>query len=187
MNSQIHKIRLKKKKKWKCETSQKLTTFILYKQLQGWCQWETHKTMKLTTILIWWQHHRKVVTIKKGHTKFHKDHVGTLALGSRPRQGVARLRESRGKKPRSQKEGSPGAKAKALEGCGPRGSPGVITYSQESKEVRGSEHSHSQGNSHFGRGNLGGLPKLQSASWRVKSQWIVALLVPLKSSWNVDV
>jgi hypothetical protein len=64
--------------------------------------------------------------------------VATLALGSRPRQGVARLRESRGKKPGSQKEGSPGAKAKALEGCGLRGSPGVITYSRESKEVRGS-------------------------------------------------
>ncbi len=58
--------------------------------------------------------------------------VATLALGSRPRQGVAR-------KPGSQKEGSPGARAKALEGCGPRGgSPGVITYSRESKEVRGS-------------------------------------------------
>ncbi len=64
--------------------------------------------------------------------------VATLALGSRPRQGVARLWESRGKKPESQKEGSPGAKAKALEECGPRGSPGVITYSRESKEVRGS-------------------------------------------------
>jgi hypothetical protein len=64
--------------------------------------------------------------------------VATLALGSRPRQGVARLRESRGKKPGSQKEGSPGTKANALEGCGPRGSPGVITYSRESKEVRGS-------------------------------------------------
>ncbi len=64
--------------------------------------------------------------------------VATLALGSRPRQGVARLRESRGKKPGSQKERSSGAKAKAFEGCGPRGSPGVITYSRESKEVRGS-------------------------------------------------
>jgi hypothetical protein len=67
-----------------------------------------------------------------------REFVATLALGSRPRQGVARLRESRGKKPGSQKEGSPGAKAKALEGCEPRGSPGVITYSRESKEVRGS-------------------------------------------------
>ncbi len=58
--------------------------------------------------------------------------VATLTLGSRPRQGVAR-------KPGSQKEGSPGTMAKALEGCGPRGgSPGVITYSRESKEVRGS-------------------------------------------------
>jgi hypothetical protein len=42
------------------------------------------------------------------------------------------------KKPGSQKEGSLGAKAKALEECGPRGSPGVITYSRESKEGRGS-------------------------------------------------
>jgi hypothetical protein len=73
--------------------------------------------------------------------------VATLALGSRPRQGVARLQvkrkealESRQRhcKVASQKEGSPRAKAKALEGCGPRGSPGVITYSRESKEVRGS-------------------------------------------------
>ncbi len=64
--------------------------------------------------------------------------VATLALGSRPRQGVVRLRESRGKKPGSQKEGSSGVKAKALEGCGPRGNPGVNTYSRESKEVRGS-------------------------------------------------
>jgi hypothetical protein len=53
--------------------------------------------------------------------------------------------------------------------------------------VWGSEHPHSQGNSHFGRRSPGGLPKLQSASWRVKYQWIVALLVPLESSWNVDV
>jgi hypothetical protein len=57
--------------------------------------------------------------------------VATLALGLRPRQGVARNLGS-------QKEGSPRARAKALEGCGPRGSPGVITYSWESKEVRGS-------------------------------------------------
>jgi hypothetical protein len=73
--------------------------------------------------------------------------VATLALGSRPRQGVARLRAKRKEaweskqrhgKVTSQKEGSMGAKAKALEGCRPRGSLGVITYSWESKEVRGS-------------------------------------------------
>jgi hypothetical protein len=75
--------------------------------------------------------------------------VATLALGSRPKQGVARLRakrkearESRQRhsKVASQKERSPGAKAKAkaLERCEPRGSLGVITYSREFKEVRGS-------------------------------------------------
>jgi hypothetical protein len=98
--------------------------------------------------------------------------VATLALGSRPRQGVARLqakrkeaRESRQRhgKVASQEDGSLGAKAKALEGCGPKGSPGVTTHSREFKEVQGSEHSHSQGNSHFGRGSPSGLPKLQRA------------------------
>jgi hypothetical protein len=43
--------------------------------------------------------------------------------------------KARGCKVASQKEGSPGAKAKALEGCGPRGSPGVTTHSQEFKEL----------------------------------------------------
>jgi hypothetical protein len=83
----------------------------------------------------------EVINVLAQHHQQHEQVVpvvATLALGSRPRQGVARVRESRGKKPGSQKEGSPGAKAKALEGCGPRGSPGVITYSRESKEVRGS-------------------------------------------------
>jgi hypothetical protein len=47
-------------------------------------------------------------------------------------------RESKGRNPGSPKKGSPGAKAKTLEACGPRGSPGVITYSREFKEVRGS-------------------------------------------------
>ncbi len=67
--------------------------------------------------------------------------VATLALGLRPRQGVARLQakrkeaqESRQRhgKVASQKEGSSGVKAKALEGCGPGESPGV---NLESKAV----------------------------------------------------
>jgi hypothetical protein len=73
--------------------------------------------------------------------------VATLALGSRPRQGVARLQTKRKEaqeskqrhgKVASQKEGSPGAEAKALEGCRPRESLGVTTHSQGFKEVRGS-------------------------------------------------
>jgi len=43
--------------------------------------------------------------------------VATLALGSRPRL--------RGCKVAGQEEGSPGIKAKALQECGPRGSPGA--------------------------------------------------------------
>jgi hypothetical protein len=85
------------------------------------------------------------ITIKNNYLLLHIDNVLNRFNGCRnPSFGLAtkargaRLRESRGKKPGSQKERSPGAKAKALEGCEPRGSPGVITYSRESKEVRGS-------------------------------------------------
>ncbi len=46
--------------------------------------------------------------------------VATLALGSRPRQ--------RGCKVAGQEKGSPGVKAKALQGCGPRGSRGVTSH-----------------------------------------------------------
>jgi len=46
--------------------------------------------------------------------------VTTLALGSRPRQ--------RGCKVAGQREGSPGVKAKALQGCGPRGSREVTSH-----------------------------------------------------------
>jgi len=54
--------------------------------------------------------------------------VATLALGSRPKQ--------RGCKVAGQEEGSPGVKAKALQGCGPRGSRGVTpTYSRECKKM----------------------------------------------------
>jgi len=49
-----------------------------------------------------------------------KFHVTTLALGLRPRQ--------RGCKVTGQEEGSPGVKAKALQGCRPRGSRGVTSH-----------------------------------------------------------
>jgi hypothetical protein len=41
---------------------------------------------------------------------------------------------------------------------------------REYEKVRGSEPSHSQGNSHFGKWSLGGLPKLQKAISGVKTQ-----------------
>jgi hypothetical protein len=137
-------------------------------------------------------------------------YVATLVLVSQPRQGVAR---------------KPGFKAKALQGCKPRGrkpkskGKGIARLQAKRKEARerrqrhwkgagqeearesshtpgslrncegvwGSEHLDSQGNSHFGKGSPGGLPKFQRASWSVKSQWIVALFIPLESSWNLDV
>jgi hypothetical protein len=111
--------------------------------------------------------------------------------------------KARGCKVASQEEGSPGIKVKAWQGCKPkrkearerkqrhwkgagqeeaRESPHTPGSLRKCEEVWGSEHSHSQGNSHFRRGSPGGLPKLQRASWRVKSQWIVTLLVPFESS-----
>jgi hypothetical protein len=57
--------------------------------------------------------------------------VVTLALGSQPRL--------RGCKVAGQEEGSPGVKAKALQGCGPKRKPrNHITYSRECKKVWGS-------------------------------------------------
>jgi len=50
--------------------------------------------------------------------------VATLVLGSRPRQ--------RGCKVAGQEEGSPGVNAKALQGCGPRGSRGVTSHTPRS-------------------------------------------------------
>ncbi len=98
-------------------------------------------------VLFWGLWCLYVVDVKIASLAWKTSHVATLALGSRPRQGVARLqakrKESRQSRQRdgkvaSQKEGSPGAKAKALEGCGPRGSLGVTTHSREFKEVWGS-------------------------------------------------
>jgi hypothetical protein len=92
--------------------------------------------------------------------------------------GVKRkeARESKGRKPGSKCKGIGRVRAKRKPGS-----------QRKCEGVWGSEHSHSQGNSHFGRGSPGGLPKLQSACWRVKSQWFVTLFIPLERSWNVDV
>ncbi len=40
-----------------------------------------------------------------------------------------------------------------------------------------SEHSHSQSNSHFGRGSPGGLLKFQRAIWGDKTQWLMVLYI----------
>jgi hypothetical protein len=94
--------------------------------------------------------------------------------------------KARGCKVTGQEEGSSGVKAKALQGCGPRGSPGVTSHTPGSvrkcEGVWGSEPSHSQGNSHFRKWSPGGLPKLQKIIAGVKTQWLVAFFISLKSS-----
>jgi len=81
---------------------------------------------------------------------------------------------------------SPGVKTKRSQGCRPRRSPGITSHTPESvrkcDRVLGSEPSHSQGNSHFGRWSPSGLPKLQIAILGVKTQWLVAFFISLESS-----
>jgi hypothetical protein len=98
--------------------------------------------------------------------------------------------KARGCKVTSQKEGSSRAKAKALEGCGSRGSPGVTTHSREFKEVRRSVREWTltlPRQLPFWEKESQWTPESSEGKLKAKSQWIVALLVPLESSWNVDV
>ncbi len=69
--------------------------------------------------------------------------VATLALASRPRQGVAGVkrkeaRESKERKPESKGKRIGRVRAKRRKPGSHHILPGVITYSRESKEVRGS-------------------------------------------------
>jgi hypothetical protein len=100
--------------------------------------------------------------------------VATLALGSQPRL--------RGCKVVGQKEGSSGIKAKALQGCGPRRSPGVTSQTSESvKKCEGV-------NPHIPKA----IPTWEMESrWtsetsesdcRVKTQWLMAFFISLESS-----
>jgi len=81
--------------------------------------------------------------------------------------------------------GSPKIKAKRSQGCGPKRSLGVTSHTPRNVKkyegVRGSESSHSQGNSHFGRWSPGGFPKLQKAISGVKTQWLVTFFISLES------
>jgi hypothetical protein len=88
--------------------------------------------------------------------------VATLALGSRPRQ-------------------------RGCKGAGQREARESHQGLRECRKAWGSEPSHSQGNSRFGRWSPSGLLKLQRPIWGVKSQWLVALFISIESSWSVDV
>jgi hypothetical protein len=85
--------------------------------------------------------------------------VTTLALGSRPKQGLARVR----------------AKKEAWESQLMR------------KRVWGNEPSHFLVNSHFGSSSPNGFSKFQKEISRVKIHWIETFLISLESSWNLNV
>jgi hypothetical protein len=88
--------------------------------------------------------------------------VATLALGSRPKQRLARLRA------KSELESH-------------------ISCSRECKRVWGNEPSHSRVNSHFGSWSLNIFLNFQRMIAGVKSHWIETFLISLESYWNVNV
>jgi hypothetical protein len=92
----------------------------------------------------------------------HATLVTTLALGSRLRQGLAKVRAK--SEPKSH-----------------------ISCSREYKRVRGNDPPHSQMNSHFGSWSPDGFLNLQRAISKVKTHWIETLPISLKIDWNVDV
>jgi hypothetical protein len=94
---------------------------------------------------------------------YHKIfHVATLALGSRPRQGVARLR----------------AKRETWE---------HFTCSRECKECEGMDPHTPKWTPMLGVGITKGLPNLQNAIARVKTPRLKKFFISLESYWSVDV
>ncbi len=111
------------------------------------------------------KNYKKKITRKergKGCLSFSSSQiVTTLTLGSRSRQGLAKVR------------------AKSELGS-------YISCSQECKRVRGNEPPHSQMNSHFGNFSSNGLPNFHRAIVGVKTHWIEKFFISLESSWNVN-
>jgi hypothetical protein len=102
------------------------------------------------------------VEVVKPDSKYERRHVATLALGSQPRQGLAKVRA----------KSEPGSH---------------ISCSRECMKVWGNEPPHSQVSSHFASRSPNGLLNLQRAISRVKTHWIEEFLISLDISWNLDV
>jgi hypothetical protein len=79
-----------------------------------------------------------------------------------------------------------GVKARGSSRIKARRSPGITSHTpgnvKKCEGVWGSEPSHSQDNSHFGRSSPGGLLKFQRVIARVKTQWLVVFFISLESS-----
>jgi hypothetical protein len=86
-----------------------------------------------------------------------KESVSTLALSSRPRQGLAKGRA--------------------------KSEPGNhISCSWECKRIWGNEHSHSEVSSHFGSWSLDGFLNFHWMILGVKTHWIKTFIISLESS-----
>jgi hypothetical protein len=79
-------------------------------------------------------------------------------------------------------------KARAYKSAGQKGSPGVTFHALGStKECEGMNPHTPKGTLILGSWSPNGLPNFQRAIARVKTHWIKAFLISLKSSWNVGV
>ncbi len=88
--------------------------------------------------------------------------VATLVLGSRPKQGLMKVRTKRAPK-------------------------NHISCSWECKGVWGNKLSHSPVNSHFESWSPNGFPNFQRAIARDKTHWIEEFFISLESYWNIYV
>jgi len=75
-------------------------------------------------------------------------------------------------------------KAKGLQGCMPRESPGVTSHTPESVEKCERVNPHTPKVTPT-LGN--GVPRLQKTISGVKTQWLVVFFISLESSWNLHV
>jgi len=69
-----------------------------------------------------------------------------------------------------------------LQGCGPRGKPGVTQHVLKSVRRCEGMNLHTSREFHFGSWSLGGVPNLQRVISGVKTQWLEEFFISLESS-----
>jgi hypothetical protein len=119
-----------------------------------------HEMVKLNVFLCKWGDETKLVVVIV--LLLLVMNVSTLALGSQPRQ----------------RHGKVQVESATWESH---------SHSRECDRVWGNEPTHFQVNSHFGNWNPCGLLIFQRVISKVKTHWIEKFLIPLESSWGLDV
>jgi hypothetical protein len=78
-------------------------------------------------------------------------------------------------------------KARACKGAGQKWSPGITFHVHGSVRTWENELTHSQMGFHFESWSCDGLPIFQRTILGVKIHWIENSIIPLESSWNLNV